>query len=94
MSTVSIREFSYNPSAMFARVEGGEAVEVTRHGRVIATVLPGAPHFERYAHLVAQGQIRLKAATTADLDRLPVHGSDNARSPLDILLADREDDPR
>lgn len=94
MSTVSIREFSYNPSAVFARVESGEAVEVTRHGKVIATVLPGTPVSERYAALVAQGQVRLKAVTTADLDRLPRYESAGERSPLDILLADREDDPR
>jgi prevent-host-death family protein len=42
MSSVSVREFSYNPSAMFARVEHGEAIEVTRHGKVIAVLLPGA----------------------------------------------------
>ncbi|MFI0718369.1 hypothetical protein [Streptomyces sp. NPDC021203] len=29
-----------------------------------------APHSERYAHLVTRGQIRLVAATTADLDRV------------------------
>jgi hypothetical protein len=29
VSTVSIREFSYNPSAKFARVERGETIEVT-----------------------------------------------------------------
>lgn len=43
MSTVSIREFSYNPSAMFARVEKGETIEITRHGKVIATLSPAKP---------------------------------------------------
>ena len=41
MSTVSVREFSYNPSAMFARAERGETIEVTRHGKVIATLIAG-----------------------------------------------------
>jgi antitoxin (DNA-binding transcriptional repressor) of toxin-antitoxin stability system len=59
MSTISVREFSYNPSAVFARVEGGEAIQVTRHGNVIAILLPGSGASERYAGLVAQGQIRL-----------------------------------
>ncbi|WP_405688891.1 type II toxin-antitoxin system Phd/YefM family antitoxin [Streptomyces sp. NBC_00057] len=94
MSTISVREFSYNPSAVFARVEKGEAIQVTRHGNVIAILLPGTGASERYAPLVAQGQIRLKPATTADLDRLPVCGPPEDVSPLDILLADREDDPR
>lgn len=60
MSTISVREFSYNPSAVFARVEKGEAIQVTRHGNVIAILLPGTGASERYAPLVAQGQIRLK----------------------------------
>ncbi|MEE1809146.1 type II toxin-antitoxin system Phd/YefM family antitoxin [Streptomyces sp. BE133] len=94
MSTISVREFSYNPSAVFARVEKGEAIQVTRHGNVIAILLPGTGASERYAPLVAQGQIRLKPATTADLDRLPVCEPAEGVSPLDILLADREDDPR
>ncbi|MGW1405726.1 type II toxin-antitoxin system Phd/YefM family antitoxin [Streptomyces sp. NPDC002403] len=93
MSTISVREFSYNPSAVFARVEKGEAIQVTRHGNVIAILLPGTGASERYA-LVAKGQIRLKPATTADLDRLPVCEPPEGVSPLDILLAEREDDPR
>jgi antitoxin (DNA-binding transcriptional repressor) of toxin-antitoxin stability system len=95
VSSISVREFSYNPSAVFARVEGGEAIQVTRHGNVIAILLPGGGASQRYADLVAQGQIRLKAATTADLDRLPAcPPADSGASPLDILLADREDSPR
>ncbi|SFW98591.1 type II toxin-antitoxin system Phd/YefM family antitoxin [Streptomyces atratus] len=94
MSTISVREFSYNPSAVFARVEKGEAIQVTRHGNVIAILLPGTGASERYASLVAQGQIRLKPATTADLDRLPACEPPEDVSPLDILLAEREDDPR
>ncbi|WP_102142300.1 type II toxin-antitoxin system Phd/YefM family antitoxin [Mycobacterium hubeiense] len=41
MTTVSVREFSYNPSAMFARAEKGETIEITRHGKVIAKLIPG-----------------------------------------------------
>ncbi|MFJ4008109.1 type II toxin-antitoxin system Phd/YefM family antitoxin [Streptomyces sp. NPDC090023] len=92
MSTISVREFSYNPSAVFARVEKGEAVQVTRHGNVIAILLPGAGPVARYADLVAQGKIRLKAATTSDLDGLPRYDvPDGAPDPLELLLAERED---
>ncbi|MFC7217221.1 type II toxin-antitoxin system Phd/YefM family antitoxin [Streptomyces polyrhachis] len=94
MSTVSVREFSYNPSAMFARVESGEEIEVTRHGKVIAIMLPGGGASRRYAPLVARGLIRLKSTTTADLDRLPTCAPTGGESALDILLADREEDPR
>ncbi|MFJ5226175.1 type II toxin-antitoxin system Phd/YefM family antitoxin [Streptomyces sp. NPDC088400] len=94
MSAISVREFSYNPSAVFARVEKGEAIEVTRHGNVIAILLPGSGGSQRYASLVAQGQIRLTATTTTDLDRLPVCEPLGGESPLAVLLADREDEPR
>jgi antitoxin (DNA-binding transcriptional repressor) of toxin-antitoxin stability system len=56
---------------MFNRVEQGETIEVTRHGKVIAVLLPGASGLGRYSPLVAKGLIRLKATTTADLDRMP-----------------------
>lgn len=94
MSTVSVREFSYNPSAMFARVERGETIEVTRHGTVIAVLLPGAAALSRYSPLVAKGLIKLAATTTNDLDRLPRYDVPEDVSPLDLLLDAREDDGR
>ncbi|WP_127503238.1 type II toxin-antitoxin system Phd/YefM family antitoxin [Actinoplanes solisilvae] len=94
MSSVSVREFSYNPSAMFNRVEQGETIEVTRHGKVIAVLLPGASGLSRYSPLVAKGLIRLKATTTADLDRLPSYDIPADVSPLDLLLDARAEDDR
>jgi len=94
MSTVSVREFSYNPSAMFARVERGETIEVTRHGEVIAVLLPGSRSLGRYAPLVAKGLIKLKATTTSDLDQFPRYDVPGDVSPLDILLAERAEDDR
>jgi antitoxin (DNA-binding transcriptional repressor) of toxin-antitoxin stability system len=94
MSSVSIREFSYNPSGMFARVEQGEMLEVTRHGKVIAILLPGSGALGRYAPLVAKGIIKLKATTTSDLDRIPQYDVPPDVSPLDLLLAEREADDR
>jgi prevent-host-death family protein len=64
MSAVSVREFSYNPSAVFVRVERGEAIEVTRHGKTIAVVVPGSGVLARYAPLIARGIIRIKPTTT------------------------------
>ncbi len=94
MSTVSVREFSYNPSGMFARVEQGETIEVTRHGKVIAVLLPGSGTLGRYSQLVAKGAIRLKATTTSDLDRIPRYDMPADASPLDVLLAERAEDDR
>jgi antitoxin (DNA-binding transcriptional repressor) of toxin-antitoxin stability system len=94
MSTVSVREFSYNPSAMFARVERGEMIQVTRHGAVIAVLLPGSGTLGRYASLVAKGIARLKATTTSDLDRVPQYAVPTDVSALEILLAERAEDSR
>jgi prevent-host-death family protein len=94
MSAVSVREFSYNPSAVFARVERGEAIEVTRHGKTIAVVLPGSGVLGRYVPLIARGIIRIKPTTTRDLDRLPSYAVPDDASPLDVLLAEREADDR
>jgi antitoxin (DNA-binding transcriptional repressor) of toxin-antitoxin stability system len=58
VSTVTVREFSYNPSVMFARVERGETIQVTRHGEVIAVPLPASAGAARYASLAAKGQRR------------------------------------
>jgi prevent-host-death family protein len=94
VSAVSVREFSYNPSAVFARVERGEAIEVTRHGKIIAVVVPGSGILGRYAPLIAKGLIRLKPATTRDLDDLPAYAVPDGASPLAVLLAEREADDR
>ncbi len=94
MSTVSVREFSYNPSGMFARVEQGETIEVTRHGKVIAVLLPGSGTLGRYTDLVAKGIIRLKATTTSDLDQIPRYATPADASPLDLLLAERAEEER
>jgi prevent-host-death family protein len=94
MSAVSVREFSYNPSAVFARVERGEVIEVTRHGKTIAVVVPGSGALGRYAPLIASGTIRMKPTTTSDLDQLPRYAVPGDVSPLDVLLAEREADSR
>jgi prevent-host-death family protein len=94
MSAVSVREFSYNPSAVFARVERGEAIEVTRHGKIIAVVVPGSGILGRYAPLIAKGIIRLKPTTARDLDQIPSYAVPEDASPLDVLLAERQADDR
>ncbi|WFE25424.1 hypothetical protein O7623_18745 [Solwaraspora sp. WMMD791] len=79
---------------MFARVARGETIEVTRHGTVIAVLLPGAATLSRYSSLVAKGLIKLAATTTNDLDQLPRYDVPENLSPLDLLLAAREADDR
>jgi antitoxin (DNA-binding transcriptional repressor) of toxin-antitoxin stability system len=94
MSTISVREFSYNPSAVFARVEKGEAIQVTRHGNVIAVLSPAGGPMERYAHLVAQGKIKLKVVTAADRHNMPHYEVAEDADPLALLMAERAEDDR
>ncbi|MGZ7034378.1 MAG: type II toxin-antitoxin system Phd/YefM family antitoxin, partial [Ilumatobacteraceae bacterium] len=64
MSKVSVREFSYNPSAMFARAEKGETIEITRHGKVIARLIPGQQKKRsRIEELVESGALRMSEKT-------------------------------
>lgn len=91
MSTVSVREFSYNPSAMFARAEKGETIEITRHGAVIATLIPGRGKYgSRIAELEASGALRRSGKTTSDLDTFTQFNlPEGAADPLQLLLDDR-----
>lgn len=92
MASVSVREFAYNPSAMFARVEHGETVEVTKHGKVIAVLIPPPRHRSRHDELVAQGAIRPadRGLTTRDLDEFTRIDVPDGVDPLAILLELRE----
>jgi antitoxin (DNA-binding transcriptional repressor) of toxin-antitoxin stability system len=91
VSRVSIREFSYNPSAMFARAEKGETIEITRHGKVIATLSPGQQNKKsRIEELVESGALRLSGKTTSDLDTFTqIDLPEGAPDPLQLLLEDR-----
>ncbi|MER5375117.1 type II toxin-antitoxin system Phd/YefM family antitoxin [Streptomyces sp. NPDC002553] len=94
MSSISIREFSHNPSAVLARVERGETFQVTRHGNVIAILSPAEGPLQRYAHLVVEGKIRLPQYTSADRHSMPRHDVPDSVDPLATLLAEREEDHR
>jgi len=56
-ATVGIRELKDKASAIIDRVEEGEAITVTKHGRPVATIVSAAtpPHL---AALVADGSVR------------------------------------
>lgn len=90
ISTVSIRQFSYNPSAMFARAEKGETIEVTRHGKVIVTLVPGASKKRsRIEELEASGALRRSGKTTSDLDTFTQFDVATDVDPLKLLFEDR-----
>jgi prevent-host-death family protein len=87
MTTVSVREFSYNPSAMFTRAEKGETIEITRHGKVIARLVPAAEKKRsRIEELEASGALRRSGKTTDDLDTFTQIDADTDVDPLQLLL--------
>jgi antitoxin (DNA-binding transcriptional repressor) of toxin-antitoxin stability system len=96
MSTVSVREFAYNPSAMFARVEKGETIEVTRRGAVIALLTPPPRYASKLEELIANGTINPNSGTagltTADWDKYTHIEVPEDADPLQILLDMREDE--
>lgn len=91
MATVSVREFSYNPSAMFARAEKGETIEITRHGMVIAKLIPGQEKKRsRIEELEASGALHRSGKTLADIDTFTrIKLPEGAPDPLQTLLEDR-----
>ncbi len=91
MSRVSVREFSYNPSAMFARAEKGETIEITRHGKVIATLTPAQQKKRsRVEELVESGALRLPEKTLGEIDTFTqIELPEGAPDPLELLLEDR-----
>ena len=56
-ATVGIRELKDKASTIIERVEGGEAITVTKHGRPVARIVSATtpPHL---AALVANGTVR------------------------------------
>ena len=40
MMTINFTEFQKNASALFSEVEAGKSIRVTRHGKLIAQILP------------------------------------------------------
>jgi antitoxin (DNA-binding transcriptional repressor) of toxin-antitoxin stability system len=90
MAAVSIREFSYNPSAMFARVEHGETIEVTRHGKVIALLTPPSRNKSRVEELIELGLIYPSERKAGDWDNMTHIEVPDDVDPLALLLEMRE----
>ena len=66
MSATGVRELKNNLSRYIRRVEAGERIAVTAHGRVVAELGPPARtlrpgHRSRFDELVASGVVRLPA---------------------------------
>lgn len=76
MTSTGIRELKNNLSRYVRRIEAGERIAVTAHGRVVAELGPPAKpsragHRTRYDELVAAGVIRPAIESGAPLAEWP-----------------------
>ena len=62
MAAVGVRELKDNLSRYIRRVEAGERIAITAHGRVVAELVPPEtarqPHRSRWDELLAVGTLR------------------------------------
>lgn len=66
MSTISHREMRNNSAEVLKRVENGETITVTNHGRPVARLSPVEAK-SMLEELEAKGQVRRATASVADL---------------------------
>lgn len=83
---MGIRQLRDGLTATIRRVERGETIEVTHHGRPVALLTP-VPS-DRIARLVASGDVSAAAPTGGPRRRHPVTG---AMSASQALEADRSE---
>lgn len=95
MSVVSIRELSSNASAVIRRVNGGETIQVTSHGTVVAVIMPVSQRERAHAALVSAGVL---TGGSGSLGAILASGSitlrGGQRRAADVLAELRDEDDR
>lgn len=95
MTAVSIRELSGNASAVIRRVNGGETVQVTSHGAVVAVIMPVGQRERAHAALVSAGVLTGGSGNLgAMLSSEPVAPPEGGRRAADVLAELRDEDDR
>jgi prevent-host-death family protein len=90
MATVGVRELRQRASELLRRVEAGETIEVTDHGRPVAVLAP-LPDAEPLERLRAAGDVTPAARKLDDLPKsLPLPAGKEA--PSTVLSRLRRDE--
>ncbi len=84
---MGIRELRDSLTATIRRVRGGETIEVTHHGVLIAMLAP--VRGDRIDRLVAGGDVRLGRPLTQPLRRFPIVGELSASQAIEGDRAER-----
>lgn len=87
MERVGIRELKQNPSAVAARVSGGESLIVTDRGRPVMRLIPYRPN--SYEEMVAAGLI---LPGTQDFSNLPERARIEGTPLSEEIIAARDDE--
>ncbi len=90
MKQVPVRELNQHTSAVLARVETGETVEITKDGRPVARLVPidkGRTFLDR---LVAEGKVT-PPSVTGPIPRPPVLGDPTLDVAAELVAAREEE---
>ena len=90
---VGVRELRQNLSVYLRRVEKGETLEVTDHGRLVARLAPApAPSMSILDRLIAEGRATPASRSIEDLPQpsQPMPGAE----PLSVVLLRMRDEER
>ena len=90
MGRVPIRELNQHTSAVLARVQHGEIMEVTLNGRVVARIMPISPAGRLLDRLVAEGQA-IAPTVTGRIPRPPVLGDRDINVAEELAAARLEE---
>ena len=89
---VGVRELRQNLSVYLRRVERGETLDVTEHGRLVARLAPApAPETSNLDRLIVDGRATPASRPVGSLPE-PVELAPGASSPSDALRLMREDE--
>ena len=88
-----MRELRQNLSVYLRRVEAGEPLRVTDHGRPVALLTPLPPDDDPFADLIAAGRMRPARRPFSGARHLPRPG-DGSPSLSEVLQQMRDEDDR
>jgi prevent-host-death family protein len=93
MMSVGIRELRQNLSVYIRRVQRGEALRVTEHGKPVALLTPLPPDEDPLADMEAAGKLIPAQKPWSELPP-PIKMPPGSPSVTEILLAMRDEDER
>jgi prevent-host-death family protein len=88
---VGVRELRQNLSVYLRRVEKGETLDVTEHGRLVARLAPAlAPEMSRLDRLIAEGRATPAGRPTGALPepRKPMPGAQSLSETIRLMRED------